>query len=75
MRSVLSISLPECKKQYIKERAKKANKSISSYILYIIDIEEQLISENELVKMSKKSEKDYKTGKTTRLDSLANLMA
>lgn len=74
MRSVLSVSLPEDKKKEIEERAKKANKSTSAYIIYVVDLEKQLISEDELVKMSKKAEKDYKKGKTKKLKSLADLM-
>jgi hypothetical protein len=74
MRSVLSISLPEDKKKEIEERAKKANKSTSSYILYVVELEKQLIPEDELVKMAKKSEKDYKAGKTKKLKSLADLI-
>jgi len=74
MRSVLSVSLPEEKKKEIEERAKKANKSTSAYIIYVVDLEKQLISEDELVKMAKKAEKDYKTGKTKKLKNLADLM-
>jgi len=74
MRSVLSVSLPEDKKKEIEERAKKANKSTSAYIIYVVDLEKQLISEDDLVKMSKKAEKDYKEGKTKKLKSLADLM-
>lgn len=74
MRSVLSISLPEDQKKEIEQRAKKANKSTSSYILYTVNLEKQLISEDDLVKMSKKAEKDYKAGKTKELKSLADLI-
>jgi hypothetical protein len=74
MRSVLSVSLPEDKKKEIEERAKKANKSTSAYIIYVVELEKQLISEDELVKMSKKAEKDYKAGKTKKLKNLADLM-
>lgn len=74
MRSVLSISLPEDKKKEIEERAKKANKSTSAYIIYVVELEKQLISEDEIVKMAKKAEKDYKSGKTKKLKSLADLV-
>ena len=74
MRSILSVSLPADKKKEIEERAKKANKSTSSYIMYVVELEKQLISEDELVKMSKKAEKDYKSGKTKKLKNLADLM-
>lgn len=74
MRSILNISLPEEKKRMIRTRAKKANKSISAYILYAISLEESLISEDELLVMSENAEKNYKEGKTKELTSLADLM-
>ncbi len=74
MRAVLSISLPTEKKKEIEERAKKLNQSTSSYIIRVLELEKSLISEDELLKMAKKAEKDYKAGKTKKLGSLANLM-
>jgi len=74
MRSVLSISLPEETKKEIQRRAKKANKTTSEYIIQIIQLEKSLISEDELLKMSKDAEKDYKAGKTKKLKSLSDLM-
>ncbi|MBD3331176.1 ribbon-helix-helix protein, CopG family [Candidatus Peregrinibacteria bacterium] len=74
MRSVLSISLPEETKKEIQRRAKKANKTTSEYIIQIVQLEKSLISEDELLKMAKESEKDYKSGKTKKLKSLADLM-
>ena len=73
MRSVLSISLSEEKKKEIAKRAKKAGKTVSEYILYTIDLEEDLISEDELVEMMEKAEDEYKKGKTKVLKSLADL--
>ena len=74
MRSVLSISLPLAKKKEIMRRAKKAGKTVSSYILMALDLEDQLISEDELLGMAKRAEADYKAGKTKVLTSLADLM-
>ncbi|NIA01889.1 MAG: hypothetical protein GWP15_00740 [Nitrospirae bacterium] len=73
MRSVLSISLPAEKKKEIEERARKAKKTTSSYIIHMVELEKSLISEDELVKMAKKAEKDYKAGKTKKLASLSKL--
>ena len=42
--------------------------------MYVVELEKQLISEDELVKMSKKAEKDYKSGKTKKMKNLADLM-
>ncbi|MBI2634885.1 hypothetical protein HYW82_04435 [Candidatus Peregrinibacteria bacterium] len=74
MRSVLSISLPADKKKEIEARARKANKTTSAYIIHIVELEKSLISEDELVEMAAKAEKNYKAGKTKKLKSLADLM-
>lgn len=73
MRSILSISLPEEKKREIEKRAKKANQTTSSYIIRIVELEKSLISEEELIKMATRAEKDYRAGKTKRLTSLTDL--
>jgi hypothetical protein len=64
MRSILTISLPKAKKDMLVKRAKKAGKNVSAYILSIIEMEQNLISEDELVEICKKGLKDYKEGKT-----------
>ncbi|MFA6991943.1 MAG: hypothetical protein WC269_01520 [Candidatus Gracilibacteria bacterium] len=74
MRSVLSISLPAIKKIEIERRAKKANKTVSLYIIDVLELASHMISEDELVSMAKKAESDYKQGKTKKLNNLAELM-
>jgi hypothetical protein len=74
MRAILSVSLPADKKKEIENRAKKAQKSTSAYIMYVVELEKQLISEDELVQMAAKAEKDYKSGKTKKLKNLADLI-
>lgn len=74
MRSVLSISLPEIKKKEIERRAKKAKKSTSAYIIQVVELEKQLISEDDLAQMARDAEKDYKAGKTKKLTSLSDLL-
>jgi len=74
MRSVLSISLTEKQKKEIEKRAKKVGTNTSSYILHAVALEKELISEDDLLEMAKKSEKDYKLGKTKKLSSLADLV-
>ena len=74
MRSILSLSLPLYQKKKIQEKAKKVNKTISNYILSALNLLDELISEDELLQMSKKAEKDYREGKTKKLESLGNLM-
>lgn len=74
MRSIVNISLPPEQKKQIEQRAKKAGKSVSAYILYAVELEKSLISEDELVTMAQQAEVDYKKGKTKELRSLADLM-
>lgn len=74
MRSILNVSLPPQKKKAIAKRAQKAGKSISAYIVYAVELEQSLISEDELLAMAERAEKDYKNGKTMELKSLADLM-
>jgi len=69
----LSISLSTEKKKEIEERAKKANKTTSSYIIHVVELGKSLISEDELLKMARKAKKDHKSGKTKKLKTLANL--
>ncbi|EKD63728.1 MAG: hypothetical protein ACD_51C00222G0001 [uncultured bacterium] len=60
-------------KEEIEKRARKANKTTSAYIIYMIELEKSLISENELVEIAGRAEKDYISGKTKKLKSLADL--
>ncbi|MBI4232456.1 hypothetical protein HY605_04450 [Candidatus Peregrinibacteria bacterium] len=73
MRDILTISIPRDKKKTIKIRAQKMGKSISAYIAYVVELEQHLISEDQIKKMKIKAEKDYKQGKTKVLRSLADL--
>ena len=73
MRSILNISLPEAKKKDILKRAKKSGKSVSAYILTIFDLEQELISEDDLLVMAKKARAEHKAGKTKVLKSLKAL--
>ncbi len=74
MREIISVSLSPEKKQQIAERAKKANKTISAYMLYAAELEQNLISEEEILKKGKKAKQDHKNGKTKKLKSLSDLM-
>lgn len=48
--------------------------NVSAYILYALDFEENLISEDELYESLKLAEKEHTEGKTKVLGSLADLM-
>ena len=74
MRSILNISLPPEERKIIEKRARKTHKSVSAYILYAVQVEQNLIQEDELFEIAKKAEKDYEAGKTKKLKSLKDLM-
>jgi uncharacterized protein (DUF1778 family) len=74
MRSILNISLPPEKRIIIQKRAKKTNKSVSAYILYAVQLEQNLIQEDEVLAMAEKAVKDYRAGKTKKLKNLENFM-
>lgn len=74
MRAVLNVSLPSEEKRNVEKEAKKAKKSISAYILFALKFMRSAISEDEVLKMAKEAESDYKKGKTKELKSLADLM-
>lgn len=73
-RAILNISVPEAVKKDIVRRAKKANTTLSAYILHAVALENSLISEEELLKRAKQAMKDYKAGNTKVLRSLKDLM-
>lgn len=74
MRSILNVSLPPQKKKEIEKRARKMGFSVSAYILHSVNMEQKMISEDEILEMAERAEKDYKAGKTKVLRSLADLM-
>ncbi len=74
MRSILNVSVPEKMKKEIQKRAKKAGKTVSAYVISVISLEKEFISEDQLIKMAKKAKHDYKKGKTKILKSLKDLM-
>ena len=75
MRKILSASFPAKVVVDIKKRAKEKNVSVSSYFLYLYEIEKDMIGEEELVALRDQARSDYKHGKTMAVRSLADLMA
>ncbi|HNP79472.1 MAG TPA: CopG family transcriptional regulator [Candidatus Pacearchaeota archaeon] len=74
MRKVLSISLPHDLDNKIKSNTKKKGfDSVSSYIKYLISVDDDLISEEELLKEVELSEKEYEKGKAIKAKSMADL--
>ncbi len=75
MRTILNLSLPPETAQEIKTRAKKRGfPNTSSYIRYLVDSDENLITEKELLRIYKQAKKDEKDGKLIKASSLADLL-
>jgi len=75
MRKILSISLPSETLEDIKEKSKKRNfDSVSSYIKYLFSLDNDLISEDELLENIKSSRKEYEKGESISADSLSDLL-
>ena len=75
MREVLTLSLPPKTTQLIKKKAKnKGFDSVSGYIKYLIKMDDDVISADELLEMAKQARKDYKQGKLAKLNSIADLV-
>lgn len=74
MREIITISLPAKTRQMLKKRLKKRGfKGASEYVRYLLEQDEDVISQDELLVMAKKAEKDYKDGKLKSYRSLADI--
>jgi len=75
MRQVLSLSLPPQTTKEIKKSAKQRGfDSVSGYIKYLFDLDQDLISETELLSSIKSARKEYKEGKAITAKSLAEFI-
>ena len=75
MRHVTSLSLSAAQAKQLKVTAKNRGfASVSTYIQHLIAEDHDLISEEELLKEIKRSQKEYKAGKSIYADSIADLL-
>lgn len=75
MREILSLSLPKMTVAEVKRRAKKRGfKSASEYVRYLVDLDEGLISPEQLLVMSKRADKEYRAGKLKEYKSLSKIL-
>ncbi|HNY36128.1 MAG TPA: hypothetical protein PLD14_00305 [Candidatus Pacearchaeota archaeon] len=75
MRKVLSISTTEAMEKKAKRNAKKNGFSnVSQYVNYLFSMNDDMISEEELLECSKRAREDYKKGKIIRAKSIADLV-
>jgi Arc/MetJ-type ribon-helix-helix transcriptional regulator len=75
MRKVLSISITDVLEKEIKKRTKQRGfNSVSDYIKSLLIVDEDLISEEELLEDIKSGQEDYKKGKVIKAKSIADLI-
>jgi hypothetical protein len=75
MRRVLSISTTEKMEKKVKQNAKKNGfGNISAYVNYLFSMNDDMISEEELLEKSRRAREDYKKDKVIRAKSLADLV-
>ena len=76
MRSVLSVSLDSQTIQMAKEQSKRYGfDNVSKYIRSIIhSYDEDIITEDELLRDMREAEKEYREGKTIKAKSIADLL-
>ena len=75
MRQVLSISLPQQTTKKIKTLSKKRGfNTVSSYVKYLIESDQDLISETELLGSIREARKEYKEGRTIKAESMKSLL-
>ncbi len=75
MRDILTLSLPNKTKELIKKKAQKSGfANVSHYIQFLIQQDEEVISEAELLKSVKEAQKEYDAGKAIKAKSMADLV-
>lgn len=75
MRKVLSISLQGETIKLIDRQVKERHfPSTSDYIRHLVENEEEMITEQDVLKYASEARRDYKLGKTKVLRSLRDLM-
>ena len=75
MRQVLSLSLPQSATKEIKILSKKRGfDSVSAYVKYLITLDKDLISDDELLEDIKLGQKEYRQGKTIIVKSMVELL-
>lgn len=75
MRAVVTLSLPKTQAVLLKKNAARYGfESVSEYVRTLIDQDKDLISEKELVVMTKEAEQDYRRGRLKAYTSVRELL-
>ena len=75
MRQVLSLSIPAATVKKIRSLSKaRGHKSVSEYIKHLVKLDEDLISEKEILRSIQRARSEYKKGETVCTKSMADLL-
>jgi Arc/MetJ-type ribon-helix-helix transcriptional regulator len=75
MRQIISFSLPAPEVQFINKQVKLRNfKSKSDYLRHLLTLEQDMITETDLLRYTKEARTEHQSGKTKRLNSLKDLL-
>lgn len=75
MRHVLSVSLPKTSIHQLKRTAKqRGHVSTSSYIQYLLEVDQEIISDTELLKNARAARKEYRLGHSVKASSMRDLV-
>ena len=75
MRQGITLSLSPQEAQFVKTKTRQQGfDSVSSYIKYLLHAEQNTVSEKELLKTVHAARREYKKGKATTAQSLADLL-
>lgn len=75
MRQVLSLSLPTKSAKQIKILSKKRGfDTVSGYVKYLLESDQDLISADDLLESAQEAKKEYKNNKTIVVKSMVELL-
>ena len=75
MRDVLTLSIPNKTKELIKKKAQKSGfANVSHYIQFLIRQDDEVISEEELLKSVKEAQKEYDAGIAIKAKSMSDFI-
>lgn len=75
MRSIVSVSLPSGQARALKRRAVNFGfASLSEYFRFLVNLDEGLVSQQELLDAAREAERDYKANRLKKAGSLASLV-
>ena len=75
MRKILSLSLDAKIISQVKKQSRQFGfANVSQYVRHLVAENDDIITEDELVKMARVAEKEYREGKTIKANSLADLL-